>query len=92
VEHPAVSGSLTLKAHFDQYLDQRRHFLGPLSVKKYRKDLDRFLAYTTKRYVIQVKREDILSHVNLLIDGGMTERTAKSDHLRDRGSGRTPQI
>lgn len=79
VEHPAVSGSLTLKAHFDQYLDQRRHSLGPLSVKKYRKDLDRFLAYTTKRYVIQVTREDILSHVNLLIDGGMTERTAKSD-------------
>ena len=44
-----ISRGITLKGHFDKYLDERRHSLGWRSVIKYRKDLDRFLELTSKR-------------------------------------------
>lgn len=74
-----ISRGTTLKEHFDTYLDERRHALGWRSVLKYRKDLDRFLELTSKRYVNQIAREDIIAHVNKLMDGGMSAQTAKTD-------------
>jgi len=74
-----ISRGITLNDHFDKYLDERRHSLGWRSVIKYRKDLDRFLELTSKRYANQITREDIIAHVNKLRDGGMSEQTAKTD-------------
>ncbi|HTF70642.1 MAG TPA: tyrosine-type recombinase/integrase [Edaphobacter sp.] len=74
-----ISRGVTLKEHFDKYLDERCHALGWRSVLKYRKDLNRFLELSPKRYVKQVTREDIIAHVNKLRDGGMSEQTAKTD-------------
>jgi integrase len=74
-----ISRGITLKEHFDRYLDDRRHALGWRSLLKYRKDLDRFLELTSKRYVNQITREDIIGHVNKLRDGGMSAQTSKTD-------------
>lgn len=74
-----ISRGVTLKDHFDNYLDERRHSLGPRSLAKYEKDFNRFLELTSKRYVDQITREDIARHVNKLMDGGMSAQTAKTD-------------
>jgi Phage integrase, N-terminal SAM-like domain len=74
-----ISRGISLREYFDKYLDERRHALGWRSLLKYRKDLDRFLELTSKNYVNQITREDIIGRVNRLRDGGMSEQTAKTD-------------
>ena len=48
---------------------------------KYEKDLNRFIELTSKKYISQITREDIIAHVNKLMDGGMVAQTS---HTTDR--------
>jgi integrase len=74
-----ISRGIPLRDQFNKYLDERRHALGWRSLLNYEKDLNRFIELTSKKYISQITRDDIIAHVNKLMDGGTVAQTAKTD-------------
>ncbi len=79
---PAMGGERSLRETFNAYLAERRHALSERSFSKYKRNLERFFQQTSKRYASQVTREDIIGHLQYLIeDCDLANQTAKSDTI-----------
>ena len=79
---PAVGGERTLKECFNAFLEEKRHTLSVRSYNKYKRNLEQFFQHTAKRYASHVTREDIIGHLQYLINECELEhQTAKSDTI-----------